>query len=346
MKKYAINGNTLFSEKGAGLVRFGNNMILAMDNLCKDKDIELVMPKCRIKNIPSLKNIKLVPYKNCDGFLWQQFFFPFYLLKNKAIAINLCNVTQILRPNSITIIHDIDYALYPREFISLKGILLKFYHLISYFLTSKFAKKIFCISCYIKKVFVEYYKMDSGKIDVIYNGYEHIKPELINDNLIKKINLEPNEYFFSYSSYAPNKNFNFILNTAKNNPNCKFVICGKIKDNDLCYIGDNYTNVQCLGYIQDEILFSLLKNCKALLFPSFHEGFGLPPLEALALGTKVICSKIDVFAEIYGDAVYYVDPYNYNVNLEDLLSTPISSANEVLYKCSWEKSAKKLLECL
>jgi glycosyltransferase involved in cell wall biosynthesis len=346
MKKYAINGNTLFSENAAGLIRFGNNIILAMDNLCMNKNIELVIPKCRIKNIPPLKNIKLIPYKNRDGFLWNQFFFLFYLLKNKAIAINMCNVTQILKPNGITVIHDIDYALYPKEFKSLKGRLLRFYSLISYFLTIKFARKIFCVSEYTKKTVMEHYKMDNDKIDVIYNGYEHIKTELIEDSLIKKFNLKSGEYIFSYSSYAPNKNFNFILNVAKNNPNCKFVICGKIKSNDLCYIKDNYANVQHLEYIQDRYLFSLLKNSKALLFPSFHEGFGLPPLEALALGTKVICSKINVFTEIYRDAVYYVDPYDYNVNLENLLSTSVSAANEVFSKCSWGKSAKKLLECL
>jgi glycosyltransferase involved in cell wall biosynthesis len=346
MKKYAINGNNLFSENAAGLVRFGNNMILAMDDLCVNKNIELVMSKNRIKNLPDLKNIKLVPYKNQDGFLWQQFWFPFYLLKNKAIAVNLCNVTQILKPNGIIVIHDIDYAIYPNEFKSLKGRLLRYYHLISYFLAIKFAKKIFCVSDHVKKTIVKYYKIESCKVDVIYNGYEHIKTESIDDSLVKNFSLNPKEYIFSYSSYAQNKNFNFILNVAKNNPNSKFVICGKITNNDLRYIKDNYINVQHLGYVQDECLFSLLKNSKTLLFPSFHEGFGIPPLEALALGTKVICSKIDVFVEIYGDSVYYVDPYDYNINLEFLLSTSVSSANIVLNKCSWKKSAKKLVEYL
>ncbi len=58
----------------------------------------------------------------------------------------------------------------------------------------------------------------------------------------------------------------------------------------------------------DEEIVQLLGGAKALVFPSFAEGFGLPPLEAMASGVPVICSDIPVFREIYGDAVRYVDP--------------------------------------
>ena len=53
----------------------------------------------------------------------------------------------------------------------------------------------------------------------------------------------------------------------------------------------------------------LFAGAKAFVFPSFAEGFGLPPLEAMASGVPVICSDIPVFREVYGDAVCYVDPH-------------------------------------
>jgi glycosyltransferase involved in cell wall biosynthesis len=58
----------------------------------------------------------------------------------------------------------------------------------------------------------------------------------------------------------------------------------------------------------DEEIVRLLSRAKAFVFPSFAEGFGLPPLEAMAAGLPVVCSDIPVFREVYGDAVLYVDP--------------------------------------
>jgi glycosyltransferase involved in cell wall biosynthesis len=58
----------------------------------------------------------------------------------------------------------------------------------------------------------------------------------------------------------------------------------------------------------DDDIAGLFGGAKAFVFPSFAEGFGLPPLEAMASGVPVVCSDIPVFREVYGDAVRYVDP--------------------------------------
>jgi len=59
----------------------------------------------------------------------------------------------------------------------------------------------------------------------------------------------------------------------------------------------------------DDDIVRLFGGAKAFVFPSFAEGFGLPPLEAMASGVPVVCSDIPVFREVYTDAVRYVDPY-------------------------------------
>jgi glycosyltransferase involved in cell wall biosynthesis len=59
----------------------------------------------------------------------------------------------------------------------------------------------------------------------------------------------------------------------------------------------------------DEEIVRLFSGSRAFIFPSFAEGFGLPPLEAMASGVPVVCSDIPVFREVYGDAVRYVDPF-------------------------------------
>lgn len=66
--------------------------------------------------------------------------------------------------------------------------------------------------------------------------------------------------------------------------------------------------VQEHNTLPDTEVVRLLRGARALLFPSFTEGFGLPLAEALALGTPVLCSDIPVFREIGGDAAHYIDP--------------------------------------
>lgn len=62
----------------------------------------------------------------------------------------------------------------------------------------------------------------------------------------------------------------------------------------------------------DEQIVRLLAGAKVFVFPSFVEGFGLPPLEAMASGVPVVCSDIPVFREVYGEAVCFVDPKDFN----------------------------------
>ena len=66
--------------------------------------------------------------------------------------------------------------------------------------------------------------------------------------------------------------------------------------------------VKALGYIDDADLPSLYSGARGLVFPSFYEGFGLPPLEAMACGTPVITSRTTALPEVVGDAALLVDP--------------------------------------
>ena len=87
------------------------------------------------------------------------------------------------------------------------------------------------------------------------------------------------------------------------------IIVGKLSEKCESLIS-KYNNIINLDYVSPEELESLYKNCRVFIYPTLNEGFGIPPLEAMRYGTTCIVSGICSLPEIYGDAVYYCNPYD------------------------------------
>ena len=135
---------------------------------------------------------------------------------------------------------------------------------------------------------------------------------------------------------------------CKRNPNAVFAVSGAVNSK---VFGDNFDfevpkNLKFLGYVSDEEAKTLMRDCKAFLFPTFYEGFGIPPLEAMSVGAKAVVSDASCMREIFEDSVYYVDPNNADVDFEQLLSEKVSDPQKILDKFSWQKSAEKFMEIL
>ena len=101
-------------------------------------------------------------------------------------------------------------------------------------------------------------------------------------------------------------------------------------------------NVAFLGYLSDAQVKALMTKCKAFIFPSYFEGFGLPPLEALYCGAPVVISNKTCLPEIYGNTAHYIDPDNTDVDLDKLLSEPVETPDKLLEKLTAQNTAKEL----
>lgn len=106
------------------------------------------------------------------------------------------------------------------------------------------------------------------------------------------------------------------------------------------------TNLKFVGYVSDQESKALMLKCKAFIHPSFYEGFGIPPLEALTCNAKILVSNSTCLPEIYEDSAVYFNPNDYDVNLDELIKTNVSDREKILKKCSWEKSSETLLSIL
>ncbi len=112
-------------------------------------------------------------------------------------------------------------------------------------------------------------------------------------------------------------------------------------------------DVRFLGFVPPQSLSVFYARATAFVFPSLHEGFGLPPLEAMAMGAPVVASNVSALPEVLGDAAVYVNPENvFDISrgiLEVLLDPDLRArlkerGRKHVQSFSWEKSVQRVLE--
>ena len=166
------------------------------------------------------------------------------------------------------------------------------------------------------------------------------------------------EYLFRVSLYVGNdskrKNLSSLIkafNLIKNN-NIYLKIVGSISKENYENIYGN-KRIKVFNNVSTDNLFYLYNNAKMLVFPSFYEGFGIPPLEAMHCSCPVIISNIDVFKELYETAALYIDPLDVSQLKESILRLLNDSTLREEYinkgimqskKYSWEKSSYPLIK--
>ena len=347
MKRFrsiAINGQ-FTARRMTGQERFAYEIITELDKICKKGEYKLIVPQ-NAKNIPKLVNISIIKYGKAKGSLWEQTFFAWYTIRHKEVSLNLCSIMPILKPGIICI-HDLSYKVNPQYFKTPYAKVSQWWHKIQYHFAWRFSPLIFTVSEYSKQQMIDIYHVNPDKIIVIGNGWEHFN-KIKEDEALKerKPELFTKPYFFSLGSLAPNKNIQWILKVAQRHPHYNFFIAGNanLKAYGEDYKECDYPNVKFLGYISDGEIKYLMRHCKAFIFPSFFEGFGIPPLEAMSVGAKVILAKSSCLPEIFKSSAYYINPYDYNVNLEKLLNNEVSDSKEVLEHYKFNRFAKILYE--
>lgn len=334
-----VNGKFL-TQRITGVQRYARELLFELDKIVKPGEIELAVP-CGVIDIPKFSNISIVCVGRLKNILWEHISFPLYVKKKKGISLNLCNVAPLIEPG-IVCIHDVKIKVRPHDF-SKKFLL--WYNLL-FFNECKRAKKIITVSEFSKKEICKYYSVEEDRVFVVPNAWQHYERIAYDANTLNKYNLKKDQFFFSMSSMEPNKNFRWIAETAKCNSNELFVVAGAINKKVFADgLGfDCPKNMKLLGYVSDEEAKTLMRDCKAFIFPTFYEGFGIPPLEAISAGCKcVFVSDTEVMHEIFKGSVNYVNP---NAPLENIIGEyELRSASaEVVSKYSWQMSAKILLK--
>ncbi|AGY76811.1 glycosyltransferase family 4 protein [Clostridium autoethanogenum] len=227
----------------------------------------------------------------------------------------------------------------------------------------KKAHKIIAITEFAKNEILKYYPMVNDKISVVYNGFNNFSKEPIDVNNInqKILDLKNGKYILTVSTISPRKNVDGLVKAFN-------LIKNKICDYRLVVAGKNgwlYENVYKLvdelklndkviftGGVNDDELKFLYKNAGLFAYPSFYEGFGLPPLEAMSYGIPCVVSNRTSIPEVVGDAAIKVDPYDLNklgnkivevINDEMLCNNLRVNSNKTLECFSWKKCSIEMI---
>lgn len=336
--KYCIDGRFL-GQMSSGVDRYAYNIVLSLDKICAGKDIELLVPPQAV-NIPEFRNIKVV--KGRSGKLWMQGVFGLYARRHRAVPVTLCNEISMTAPRGIVCLHDVCYAESEELFPQVKDYPpeeVKWFNTI-YKRIKRKADKVITVSEFSKERIKDRIGIEDKRITVIGNGWQHFNKIEPDDSVLVKYHLEKGRYFFTVSSPNKNKNVNWVLECAKANPDEIFVISGKNLDRII--ESTQCKNVIYVGFASDSQIKSLMAGSKAFIFPSYYEGFGIPPLEALSTGCRIIVSDRASLPEIFMDSAVYISPDDPYVDIENLMNQEVSGGEDILAKYSWDGQAAKL----
>jgi glycosyltransferase involved in cell wall biosynthesis len=221
------------------------------------------------------------------------------------------------------------------------------YHLVTSQAIKK-ARSIIVPSQSTKSDLLEHYKVPQSNIHVTYEGVDDSDTKNIEK---PTISVKPYHYFLCVGNAYPHKNIERLIEAfSALSTTFHLVLVGpnnyfsqKLKT---MVSEKGIKRIIFTGYMKDKELFWLYKNARALVFPSLAEGFGLPALEAMSMGTPILASNISVFKELFSDIPSYFDPYD----VEDIAHSLTKALNEPAHKqnkkgmklaqsYSWEKMA-------
>ena len=363
-RKIAINATSV-GEDPTGLGVYTYEMLLEL--LKADHDFVIFASSGELKKRYGDRVISVSPRTSpalggkghLVRYLWEQTVLPWELWRRKVSLLYSTVPEGILNPLSrrkqIITVLDIIPARYHRLFPKMR-----YHFLYDLPILLRNAKRVVCASENTKRDLLSFYGIRNKPINVIYPGLNRQRFYPRKRGLVEK-RYGLGDYLFYVGDMRPYKNLDRCLKAFArlDFKDLKFVVVGK-KDPRFypnlrreVYRLSLEERVVFMGYVPGEDLPFLYSEARALVFPSLYEGFGLPPLEAMACGCPVVTSRAASLPEVCGEAAHHVDPESVDSIAEgmhkiltnnDLRRILIERGTERAKLFSWEKAAKEVLD--
>lgn len=373
--KFFVESIPLVEEKASGVSHALAGLVGALikdPNFTKNYEIVLVAPKRGLHKLDRWLDLKHCTRKGLplkmrilSGLMKFRLLPPMDLLLGRGVYLfgNFKNWPVTKKSVSFTYLHDICFALHP-DFVSppLQKMLMQ--KMPKYMAQTDY---VIAVSEASRQEIIDHYKLPPEKIVVLYNGvdrsmyYPRSQKEV--DATTKRYGIKT-PYYLAVGNIEPRKNLKRLVTAYATLPH----------DTTLVLVGaDGWLNqdiwtaieeAKAAGayimkpkkYVSDDDVAALMTGAIALPQVSIHEGFGMPPAEALSTQTPVVCSDLPVLHEVVGDAGIYCDQYDIDAIAEALTKARKLSPGarkkladagiKRVEKFNWQASAAKLVHIL
>lgn len=354
--KIAIDARIINSSTG----RYIERLLFYLEELDQENQyFILVRRKDRTYYKPRNKNFSVVVADFADYSFGEQLGFAVFLQKLQADLVHFCMPQQPLlyARRAITTVHDLNLLritanddMGPIELIIKKAIYRALLYIVAHRTT-----RILTPTEFTRGDLISFSRIKPGKVAVTYEGADKPagKPKSYPP-------LKAKDFIMYLGRAEPYKNNRGLIAAhqllIQKHPDLHLVIAGKIdvlRAADKQWVKDkNYKNIIFTDFVSDEQAAWLYANCRAYVFPSYMEGFGLPALEAMGCGAPIVSSNATCLPEVYGNAAHYFDPHNTKAMAqaigEVLTNTQLrerlkQNGKKVFATYSWRRMAQQTL---
>lgn len=285
------------------------------------------------------------------GFLWTQWRLPwdlFFCRPRPKVFLTLGHYAPRFSPvPTMVCIMDLAFLKFPQTFR--RSDLFQLTSWTAY--SVKQAKHIFAISQATKKDIIDSYGIAANKISVAYPGVE--SPKATGKSPVKGLPAQAGKYLLYVGTLQPRKNLDALIEATRTVP-VGLVIAGKV---GWKYQIKPAQHVKYVGYVPSERLAALIKGSLGLILPSLYEGFGIPVVQAMSLGTPVLVSRNSSLPEIVADSGLFIEPPfdapAIRSGLQKLLTLSLAHKQQLVSRArlraqqfSWFNTAKTILDYL
>ncbi|MGZ9274455.1 MAG: glycosyltransferase family 4 protein, partial [Nitrospira sp.] len=305
-----MNGRFL-SQPLTGVQRFALETVNAIDGMISGQtellnEFRFVVLAPRDAVLPGhLRHIAVRSVGSLVGHPWDQLELAYHA--RGELLLSLCGAGPVLHSKHVAVLHDAAVFANPGNFSRPY----RSFHRTLAPMLMRNARAVVTVSRFSQEELARYCHGLDNKLRVVPNGADHILGEPADLSVLAANDLARGQYILALGSLSPNKNIGLAgAALAKlDDLGLRLVVAGGRSTRVFSHCAlESALRVAALGYVPNAVLRALYENALCFVFPSYYEGFGIPPLEAMLCGCPVVVSDIPALRETCGDAALYCNP--------------------------------------